>query len=1033
MINFDSINTRYRHGEAACVRELLSQFPLTPEGRESAEKRARTLIESVRADTQAPSVVAQLMQKYPLSSTQGLVLMCLAEALLRIPDTYTANQLLSDKLSQGQWEQLVDRDDSMLTRVSSFALRLSHKLLKPEEGASISDMVHRLVSKTAEPFIRQALRYTMQLMAQQFIVGSTIESGVKNAKALESRGYRYSYDMLGERAVTYEDADRYFEAYKHAINTISRPYAGRDPLTKPSISVKLSALHPRYSPLHTAQVMEELIPKMVLLAKKCHENQLHLTIDAEEADVLELSLHIFFALYMHPTLAGWDGLGMVVQAYQKRAPRVITELIALARQGGKKIHLRLVKGAYWDSEIKRAQVNGLSDYPVYTRKPHTDLSYLVCAQKLLANRDIIFPGFATHNAHTVASILELAGTNRTGFEFQRLHGMGEQLYTKIVGTAHEDVACRIYAPIGAHNDLLPYLVRRLLENGANSSFVHHLVDKSIAVDALIADPHQFATTFEGAPHPDIPRPRYLYKDRLNAAAFDLSDRDDQREIAQALADLPLLEGGALVRGTLVKNAESDVFSPHDRTQQVGHVHWATPALVEDALTAADEAFPSWAQTHVETRAACLERMADLLEAHSARLMALCVKEAGKTLPDALAEVCEAVDFCRYYALQARRDLLQPLVFEGPTGESNQMTWHGRGTFVCISPWNFPLAIFVGQVAAALVTGNCVLAKPANPTPLIASQALSLFHEAGIPVDVLHLVPGSSLDIGDALLKDPRIAGVALTGAVATGQAVNRTLASRPGPILPLIAETGGQNAMIVDSSALLEQVCQDVIASAFQSAGQRCSALRLLLVQEEIAPRLIEMIKGAMRTLVVGSPARWETDVAPVITVHAQEQINAHIMAMRQSGYPLYQCPLPPECAAGTFVAPTLIELPSIDKLQGEVFGPVLHVMRFPARALLQTVERINDLGFGLTLGVHSRIQTHIDQVVAHAAVGNIYVNRNMIGAVVGVQPFGGEKLSGTGPKAGGPHYLQRFMTERTVCVNTAAQGGNAALMMLGL
>jgi len=857
----------------------------------------------------------------------------------------------------------------------------------------------------------------MRIMGRQFVMGRDIGSALDRAAESEARGYRYSYDMLGEAARTAADAERYFDAYTAAIGAVGKAADG-GPIDGPGISVKLSALHPRYEFAQRDRVANEVLPRIALLARLARDEGIGLCIDAEEADRLEPSLDVIAGLMSDPALAGWDGLGLAVQGYQKRARPLVDWLVEQARAHRRRLMVRLTKGAYWDAEIKRSQELGLAGYPVFTRKASTDVSFLACARAMLAAPDAIYPQFATHNAHTAAAVTELAGD--TPFEFQRLHGMGEPLYDQVVAT----VPCRVYAPVGSHEDLLAYLVRRLLENGANTSFVNRITDEAQPVAGIVADPVAATAALDDKPHPKIPLPRDIYlPERLNARGVDLSDPAILGDLATAMAEPRDWQTGG--SGEAVP-----VTDPTDLRRVVGHVVEATTDDVARALDLASAAAPGWAATPAAERAACLDRVADLLEADMTALMALAVREAGKTLPDAVAEVREAVDFCRYYAARARADFAEAVTLPGPTGELNEIALEGRGVFACISPWNFPLAIFCGQVTAALAAGNAVVAKPAEQTPLIAAHAVRLLHEAGVPADILHLLPGRGETVGAALVGDPRIAGVAFTGSTATAQAINRTLAARDGPIVPLIAETGGQNCMLVDSSALPEQVVRDVLASAFQSAGQRCSALRFLFVQADVADRMLEMLAGAMAELRVGDPALLATDVGPVIDDDALAMLEAHAVDLDDRGRLIHRAGLGPETRHGTFFAPCAYEL-ELGPLGEEVFGPILHVVRYAAEDLDAVLDTIDGAGYGLTLGIHSRIDAAVEAIHSRLRIGNTYVNRNQIGAVVGVQPFGGEGLSGTGPKAGGPRYLHRFATERTLTVDTTAQGGNAALMSL--
>ena len=894
-------------------------------------------------------------------------------------------------------------------------------------------MLHRLIARSGEPVVRQAVLAAMRILGRQFVMGRTIGEALERARGAEKQGYRHSYDMLGEAARTAADAERYHTAYTAAIAAIGKAAGGRAVEEAPGISVKLSALHPRYEIAQRERVMQELLPRLADLAGKARDAGIGFTIDAEEADRLDLSLDLIEALAGMPALAAWNGLGLAVQAYQKRAPAIIDWLADLAARTKHRLMVRLVKGAYWDSEIKRAQERGLAGYPVYTRKVATDVSYLACAALLFAGGASFFPQFATHNAHTLAAVLERAGARRD-WEFQRLHGMGEALYEALVGPGGIDRPCRVYAPVGSHEDLLAYLVRRLLENGANASFVNRIVDEQQPIAAIIADPIVELARLKAKPHPHIPLPRDLYRpERANSAGIDLADRQALSELRDGLAAALATPAMAapVVGGAEVAGSSEPVFDPSDRRREIGSVVSADAATLEAALVAASRAALAWDRTPAAERAAILDRAADLYERDRYALMALIIREGGRTIPAALSEVREATDYLRYYAVRARADFAEPLALPGPTGERNRIALHGRGVFACISPWNFPLAIFTGQIAAALAAGNAVIAKPAEQTPLTAAAAIRHLLAAGIPADALHLLPGSGETVGGALTADPRIAGVAFTGSTDTARAINLALAKRRGPIVPLIAETGGQNAMIVDSSALPEQVVADVLTSAFDSAGQRCSALRLLYVQDDIAPRLLPLLAGAMAELTIGDPALLATDVGPVIDEAAREALDRHAVRMAREGRLLYQCPLPAGTEHGTFFAPRAFEIDSTRRLTGEVFGPILHVVRWSADRLDSVLDEIAATGFALTLGIHSRIDSTVRYILDRLGVGNAYVNRNMIGAVVGVQPFGGERLSGTGPKAGGPRYLYRFATERTVSIDTTAAGGNATLLSL--
>ncbi|MEN8236567.1 MAG: bifunctional proline dehydrogenase/L-glutamate gamma-semialdehyde dehydrogenase PutA [Pseudomonadota bacterium] len=1023
----EKINSCYRRGEAEIVADLQPNLGILQTMQNTIEARARELVCKIRNQGSKSSLVSQLMHRYRLSTPEGLALMCLAEALLRTPDPFTADLLIADKLTQADWASILsDSSESLWVRSSGTLLKWASHSLTPKRD----HLLTRILLQGSRFTIRHAMHQGMRTIAAQFILGATMKQAHKKARKYLKRGYCFSYDMLGEAAMTAADAKRYFNAYRQAILDNAAQAVSNEIYQNPGISVKLSALHPRYEYAQRERVLQELVPKLTELAILSRANGISLTVDAEEADLLDLSLDVYGAVCRNPQFRGWNGMGLAVQAYQKRSMPVIEFVTQLAIECGQRFHIRLVKGAYWDTEIKRAQENGLDGYPVFTQKSHTDLSFLACAQCLLEVRKHIYPQFATHNAHSVAAILEIAGEGGdSGFEFQRLHGMGEALYDELVD---QGITCRIYAPVGSYADLLPYLVRRLLENGANSSFVYSLRDTSVPVGDIVANPIEQVQKTEGKTHPSIPLPQDLYgTERVNSKAYDLSDPAHLKMIEQALQKAKKWTAAPIVAGEESPGEQQERVSPTDCKRVIGALVPAAPEHVAQAFTSAQNAFAAWSNIAAEERAQCLERAADLLEDNLPELMALCVREVGKTIPDALAEVREAVDFCRYYAQRARKDFSAPQTLVGPTGEINKISLHGRGIFVCISPWNFPLAIFLGQVTAALVAGNTVLAKPAGPTPLIAAFAVRLLHQAGIPADVLHLLPGAARDIGASLIEDSRVAGVALTGSVQTGHLIQKSLAQKSGPIVPLIAETGGQNVMLVDSSALPEQVVQDVLTSSFQSAGQRCSALRILLIQEEIADKTCKMLAGAMQELQIGDPSQLATDVGPVINQHAKIQLEQHVEQMQRQAKLIAQTPLSESCANGTFVAPSAFEINDLSTLKQEHFGPILHILRYKANNMDALLDSVNDLGYGLTFGIHSRVESTVRRVVKRMRVGNAYVNRNMIGAVVGVQPFGGEGLSGTGPKAGGTRYLHRFATERTLCVNTTAQGGNASLLML--
>ncbi|WP_448202478.1 trifunctional transcriptional regulator/proline dehydrogenase/L-glutamate gamma-semialdehyde dehydrogenase [Azospirillum sp. sgz302134] len=1011
-----AITAAYRRSETDILPVLLEQATLPPAVAKAAQATARTLITALRAKPPGRGVEG-LIHEYSLSSQEGLALMCLAEALLRIPDAATRDALIRDKLSGGDWQAHLGHSPSLFVNAATWGLLITGKLTASVSAQALSSALTRLIARGGEPLIRKAVDFAIRMMGEQFVTGQTIAEALTNSRKMEAEGFRYSYDMLGEAAMTAEDAARYYADYERAIHAIGKAAAGRGIYDGPGISIKLSAIHPRYARAQADRVMVELLPRVKALALLAKGYDIGLNIDAEEADRLELSLDLMESLCFDADLAGWNGLGFVVQAYGKRCPAVIDFLIDLARRSGHRLMVRLVKGAYWDAEIKRAQLDGLDDFPVYTRKVYTDVSYVACARKLLGAPDAVFPQFATHNAQTLATIYELAGPDfHVGqYEFQCLHGMGEPLYKEVVGPLKRP--CRIYAPVGTHETLLAYLVRRLLENGANSSFVNRIADTSVPVDDLVADPVAVARAIQplGAPHALIARPRDLYApERPNSAGLDLSNEQELARLSATLAAsaevawtaAPVLAAPVLADGE--KSGEArPVLNPADRRDVVGSVIEATPELVEAAARHAASAAPAWAATAPAERAACLFRAADAMQARMPTLLGLIVREAGKSLPNAIAEVREAIDFLRYYGAQVC-DRFDPA------------THVPVGPVVCISPWNFPLAIFIGQVAAALAAGNPVLAKPAEETPLIAAEGVRLLHAAGVPTGALQLLPGAG-EVGAALVGNPETRAVMFTGSTEVARLIQKQLSGRLSPAnpaqsgapIPLIAETGGQNAMIVDSSALAEQVVGDVIASAFDSAGQRCSALRVLCLQEDVADRILAMLKGAMRELRVGNPDRLATDVGPVITEEAKAGIERHIAALRAKGRRVEALPLPAETQHGTFVPPTLIEIAGIAELEREVFGPVLHVVRFRRDDLDGLVDAINATGYGLTFGLHTRIDATIERVTERIAVGNVYVNRNTIGAVVGVQPFGGHGLSGTGPKAGGPFYLTRLLSRR--------------------
>jgi len=1037
-----AITAAWLKDEADHVRELLEQARLPAADQAKVQALAADLVTRVRARAQNQGAIEAFMRQYDLGSEEGVLLMCVAEALLRIPDQETADKLIRDKLGDADWKKHMGESDSVLVNASTWGLMLTGKLVQINDltRADVAGAFKRLIGRVGEPVIRLAVRQAMKIMGHQFVMGRTIGEALSRSKKGDNAHYRYSFDMLGEGALTMKDAHRYLDAYRQAIHAIGRSgpngsYKGSDVFAAPSISIKLSALYPRYEHAKRARVMAELVPGVLELAQLARSYGIGYTVDAEEADRLELSLDIIEATFSDPSLDGWEGYGLAVQAYQKRTPYTIDFLADLARRVGRRIPVRLVKGAYWDAEIKRAQVEGHPGYPVFTRKQNTDVSYLACAKRMFAHSDALYPMFATHNAQTIAAVRAIAGSK--DYEHQKLHGMGDDLYAEVIPADRLGVPCRVYAPVGSHEDLLPYLVRRLLENGANSSFVNRITDEDVAIEDLIRDPVEAVSAFASIPHPKIPLPADLLRsqnhNRKNSMGANLANDNDLRALADQLnAAIKPWQAVPLVPDAVIASAPLDVTNPADRRQVVGRWQPADAATVEKALANAVAAQPGWNRTPAASRATILEHAADLLEARMPEFIALCVKEAGKTLPDGVAEVREAVDFLRYYAGQARAQFGAPERLPGPTGESNELQLHGRGVFVCISPWNFPLAIFLGQVAAALAAGNSVIAKPAEQTNLVGHAAVRLLHEAGVPEAAVQFLPGDGATVGAALTRDARVAGVAFTGSTETARAINRALAARDAAIGVLIAETGGQNAFIADSSSLPEAVVKDAISSAFISAGQRCSAARVLFVQDDIADKVMTMLAGAMAELKIGDPGLLSTDVGPVIDADALQLLTDHAARMDREARLIAVAASDDGTAHGSFFAPRAYELQSLAQLQREIFGPVLHVIRWKADQLDAVIEQINATGYGLTLGVHSRIDETIERIAARVQVGNVYVNRNQIGAVVGVQPFGGQGLSGTGPKAGGPHYLLRFATEKVVTVNTTAAGGNASLLTLG-
>lgn len=1028
----ESIVRLCRAPESRCLATLLPEARLTPAETRTVRDLGIRLTDRARAHLREASGFEALLKEYDLGTEEGILLMCLAEALLRIPDPATADRLIHDLLDRGAWERHLGNSQSLLVNASTWGLLLTGRVLDlgTPSHADVLSHLRRLAGRVGDRALRLGLRTGMNLLARQFVLGEALTDAL--ARTAAEPHQRYSYDCLGEGARTASDAQRHLETYHDAIRSLAHHGITGDVDATPGISVKLSALHPRYEYAQRTRVLTELTPLLTELAEAARDARIGLTLDAEEVQRLELSLDLFERVMSHHTLANWDGFGLAVQSYQKRARAVIAWLDNLATCHRRRIPVRLVKGAYWDTEIKRAQTHGFDDYPVFTRKAATDVAYLACARAIAAADGRLFGQFATHNAYTVAYVFITYG-DRRDYEFQRLHGMGEALYDALNAETSTRVVCRTYAPVGAYEDLLPYLVRRLLENGSNSSFVNQLGDPDLTTEDLVTDPLTRAESRGNTPHPQIPLPGELFGTaRPNSVGLDLSDPEVLASLQAALRRSASREWEATprLRGAGAPAARP-IAEPAHNSRRVG---WVTETDTESASLALDAASrfsPDWIATSAEERANRLRRAADLMETWRTELVALCVREGGRCIPDALDEVRETVDFCRYYARMAETEFQNPQPMPGPAGEENHLALRGRGVFLCISPWNFPLSIFTGQIAAALAAGNTVLAKPARQTPLVAARAVALLHDGGIPPEALHLLPGSGRAIGNVLLADSRIAGVALTGSTDTAWSVQRALSERRGAISPLIAETGGQNAMIVDSSALPEQVVDDVIVSAFNSAGQRCSALRVLFIQEEVADRILSLLAGAMDELTLGDPMDLSTDIGPVIDTGARDVLRAHAHRMDRAAHLVRALKVPAGLQDGTYFAPRVYEIDAIDLLTEEIFGPVLHVIRYPANRLDAVIDAINSTGYGLTLGVHSRVESTWKRVRQRARAGNLYVNRNMIGAVVGVQPFGGTGLSGTGPKAGGPRYLHRFACEHTVSVNTAAAGGNPRLLSL--
>ncbi len=1030
------IATYWIQDEKQAVEDRIQEAQMQPEQVDKSQQRAMQLVKKVRDASLSKGGLDAFMNKYDLSSEEGIVLMCLAEALLRVPDKETADRLIRDKLTSANWHTHLGDADHMFVNAATWALMLTGKVLDPNQGQNkLSQALTGFLNKRSRFVIRRSVLYAMHILGKQYVMGQTIDKALKRARQKERQGYLYSYDMLGEAAMTEKDAKAYYQSYYQAIESMGKVASSQVPVYQnPGISIKLSALYPRYELAKFADVASILYPRLLKLVELAASLNVGINIDAEESERLEMSLALLSKLAHEPSLNGFQGIGFVVQAYQKRAPYVLDYIIELSKKTDHRFMVRLVKGAYWDAEIKQAQTMGIDGFPVYTRKCYTDVSYQACAKKILANTASIYPQFATHNAYTVSMILTLAKPDQT-FEFQCLHGMGDALYDHVVGQDNWNIPCRIYAPVGGYKHLLPYLVRRLLENGANSSFVNRIVDVQTPIEKLVEDPVAQAKSYEAMPHPQIVPPSKLFGEkRVNSKGFNLNDSLTLEQLAEAMTPYvqqdyqvaPIVSGQ-----TITNNLTSGTFYNPATGAVLGQLTQSDTDTANQAMDQAAAYFETWEHTPGEKRAALIEKFADLLESEAPRLMAIAIQEAGKTLENAVAEVREAVDFCRYYSAQVREYFVKPTDLPGPTGETNQWYLHGRGAMVCISPWNFPLAIFTGEVSAALAAGNTVVAKPAEQTSLIAQEAVKLMHQAGIPKEAVHFVPGSGETIGAALVNHSQTAGVIFTGSLPVAKLINQTLSQKPGPIVPFIAETGGQNAMVVDSSALPEQVVADVVNSAFNSAGQRCSALRVLYLQDDIADDVIEMLKGAIEKQRVGDPANIETDVGPVIDGQAREALQAHIDELTKQGRLLCQAPATEEVKAGHFVLPSVFEINDINDLEQEFFGPILHIVRYQASDMQKVADSINQAGYGLTFGVHSRIESTIAFFQDNIRVGNVYVNRDIVGAIVGSQPFGGHGLSGTGPKAGGPFYLHRLTTEKVVSTDTTAAGGNASLMTL--
>jgi RHH-type transcriptional regulator, proline utilization regulon repressor / proline dehydrogenase / delta 1-pyrroline-5-carboxylate dehydrogenase len=1026
-----SVHADYRANENELLARIKKIIKLTPSDNDEIITKATKIVEAVRSKRLATMGLDAFFIQYDLSSAEGIALMCLAEAMLRVPDNSNIDTLIKDKLTNLGWKQHTKNSASWLVNAATWGLVATDKLY------SSKNTLQSLVSRLGEPVVREFVKKAMGLLGEQFILGNTIEAAIKRANKKANKEYLYSYDMLGEAAKTAADAEKYFADYKHSIKAIADCDGSSDLLSRPGISVKLSALYPRYQMSQYTKATSELCEKLTVLVYMAKEKNITVTLDAEEADRMELSLEVFAKLLQDEAIASWGGFGLAVQAYQKRALSLIDYLAILAKQENAKILVRLVKGAYWDTEIKLSQVMGLNDYPVFTRKFNTDACYLACVTKIAAFQGEIYGQYATHNAHTVAAVLQIYGTERSDFEFQCLHGMGRTLYDAVLATEN-NIRCRMYAPVGNHQELLPYLVRRLLENGANSSFVNRIIDKKIPIASIVKNPLVLVDACESSYHPNIPLPRnMLGSERLNSKGLDISNPLVNIDIA---TNMTKYLSSPITADLLVSNLSKVKFAPGkkitvtnpaNRSEVVGYYHEVNEELVSHALAEAKGYYNSWSKITVADRADIFMKAADKLEDQMTDFMALAIKEAGKHWQDAIDEVREAVDFLRYYAVEANNKL-STQILPGPTGELNQLSYVGRGVVFCISPWNFPLAIFCGQLSAALIAGNTVIAKPASSTVLIATKFIELLFDCGLPREAVQLVPGPSVISGTPIVTSSNVQAVMLTGSNATAKSISKDLSSREGAIVPLIAETGGMNSMIVDSTALTEQVVQDVIDSAYKSAGQRCSALRVLYVQEEVFDKTVIMLKGAMAELIIGDPSCLNVDVGPVIDERAYNALMSHVEYLSATDAELlYETPSESSYEKGTFFMPRMYKISGIELLKEEVFGPVLHIVSYKLKDLDKVIDAINDTGFGLTFGIHSRIESTAEYIRARIKVGNVYINRNTIGAVVGVQPFGGEGLSGTGPKAGGPNYLLRLCHERTLTVNTAAVGGNTSLMTL--